>query len=327
MREFDFIDWIRSQSRFDPAAVPLGPGDDMAVVTCGGENVLVTVDQVLDGTHFVLDRDGAQAAGRKAMARNLSDVAAMAAWPLCAVASVALPKGFSQADAQLLYHGMRSIGDTFACPLVGGDISSWDGRLAVSVTVLARPAGIAPVLRSGAQAGDAICVTGQLGGAWRSQRHLHFVPRIREARALAGKFGLHAMIDISDGLSGDLGHLCRESGVGAEIEADKIPVHPDASLQAPPRPGASAGPAANSGDASGQGTRISAPLSAALGDGEDYELLFTLPSDQADRLLREQPLDIPVTRIGTILPGPALTLIHPDGRRDPLPRQSWEHDI
>ncbi|MFA6133349.1 MAG: thiamine-phosphate kinase [Phycisphaerae bacterium] len=306
MREFDFIDWIRSQSRFDPAAVPLGPGDDMAVVTCGGENVLVTVDQVLDGTHFVLDRDGAQAAGRKAMARNLSDVAAMAAWPLCAVASVALPKGFSQADAQWLYQGMRSIGDTFACPLVGGDISSWDGRLAVSVTVLARPAGIAPVLRSGAQAGDAICVTGQLGGAWRSQRHLHFLPRIREARELASTFSLHAMIDISDGLSGDLGHLCRESGVGAEIEADKIPVHPDASLQA---------------------VGLSAPLSAALGDGEDYELLFTLPSDQADRLLREQPLDIPVTRIGAILPGQALTLIHPDGRRGPLLRQSWEHDI
>lgn len=302
MKEFDLIDWIRRQGRFDPAKVPLGPGDDMAAVMCGGERILVTVDQVLDGTHFILAEHGAKAAGRKAMARNLSDVAAMAAQPLGAVASVALPRGFSQDDAQAVYLGMAELGDQFACPVVGGDIGSWDGKLAISVTVLALPSGIEPVLRGGARVGDAICVTGRLGGAWQSGRHLVFTPRVSEARLLAERYGLHAMIDLSDGLAGDLGHICHESSVGAEIDAAAVPIHPDVVS----RPD---------------------PLAAAMGDGEDYELLFTLRPDQARLLLAQQPLPIPVTRIGTIVGGEGLTLIRQDGRREKLVPRGWEHTI
>ena len=297
MREFEFIEWIRSQGVPDPAAVPVGPGDDCAVIACGGERVLVTVDQVLDGVHFILASDGARAAGRKALARNLSDIAAMAAAPRGAVASVALPRGMPRRDAEDIYHGLRDVGDEFDCPIVGGDVGSWDGALAISVTVFGLPAGIEPVLRSGAEAGDAICVTGAFGGAGRTERHLTFTPRIREARTLAEACGLHAMIDASDGLAADLTHVCHASGAGAEVLAADVPVHPDA-----------------------------AGLEAALGDGEDYELLFTLPAEQADRLTADQPLDVRVTRIGTVTPGSERTLVHPDGRREELKATGWEHE-
>jgi thiamine-monophosphate kinase len=315
VREFEFIEWIRSQTHLDPSAVPVGPGDDMAVVAWDGQRVLVAIDQVLDGVHFRLERCGAEAAGRYAMVRNLSDVAAMAAVPVCAVASVALPKGMGQNEAEWLYQGMRRLGDQFNCPIVGGDVAAWDQPLAVSVTILARPEGIEPVLRSGAKAGDALCVTGALGGAWRSGRHLAFVPRVRQARLLAERYGLHAMIDLSDGLAGDLGHLCRASGAGAEVQADAIPIHADVFAQLGLKP---------SGLTADEREKA---LQTALTDGEDYELLFALPAEQAERLLRDQPLDIPVTRIGTVVlvKRPDLVLVDVSGRRRPLPAGGWEH--
>lgn len=302
MREFEFIDWIRSQTKLDAAAVPVGPGDDCALVMCGGEKLLITVDQILEGVHFIPGKHNLTQVGQKAMARNLSDVASMAALPLGAVASIAMPKGFTQEQAEELYLGMKNVGETFRCPIVGGDVSSWPEKLAISITVFARPAGIKPVLRSGAKVGDIICVTGSLGGAWHSQRHLNFTPRINEARILASRHDLHAMIDISDGLSSDLGHICESSGVGAELMAADIPIHDDAQNPA-------------------KGT----PLQAALCDGEDYELLFVLPPAHADQLLREQPLTVPVTRIGTITAQKGVLIVQVDGVKQPLPPCGWEH--
>lgn len=313
VREFEFIEWIRRQSRFDPAVVPLGPGDDMAAVTCGGEQVLVTVDQALEGVHFILAEHGAEAVGAKAMNRNLSDVAAMAALPVAAVAAVALPKGFARKDAEGVYLGLRAAGDAFGCPLVGGDVGAWNGKLAISVTVLARPAGLRTILRNGAKIGDAICLTGQLGGAWRSRRHLSFVPRVKEARQLAARYNLHAMIDISDGLAGDLAHICRDSAVGAEVLASAIPIHPDV----------------GNGKEQTRGDNNLSParrmVMSALSDGEDYELLFTLPDDQAGDLIRTQPLPIPVTRIGMVIEAKELVLVNEDGKREPLPGAAWQH--
>jgi len=300
MHERELISWILSQGGLNPLAVPVGPGDDCAVVVCGGERVLITADQVIDGVHFSLAEHGGRAGGRKAMARNLSDIAAMAALPLAAVATVALPKGCPRADAEAIYRGLRDAGDEFACPLVGGDLAACAGPLTISVTVLGRPEGIEPVLRSGSVQRDAICVTGALGGAWRGDRHLTFTPRVAEARRLAEEFELHAMIDISDGLATDLGHLCTAGGIGAEVLADNVPIHPDVTAE----------PAGH--------------LAAALTDGEDYELLFTLPENQAARLCERQPLAAPVTRIGTIVSGRDVTLVHADGRREPL-RGGWEH--
>lgn len=303
MKERDFIEWIRSQTRLDPAVVPVGPGDDTAIVFCGNEKLLVTIDQLLDGVHFKLAQDGPKAAGGKAMARSLSDVAAMAALPVGAVVSVALPKGMPRSEAEGLHHGLQKVGEKFRCPIVGGDVGVWGGPLALSVTVFARPAGIRPVLRSGARLGDAVCVTGSLGGSWRTHRHLKFIPRINEARILASRHELHAMIDISDGLASDLNHICNASGFGAEVVAAAIPIHPDARLDA--------------SDPSG--------MSAAIRDGEDYELLFTLPPREADELLRDQPLAVRVSRIGTICQEKGVVLIRGEDLREPLPPGGWEH--
>lgn len=262
---------------------------------------MVTVDQVLDGVHFVLDSHGAAAAGRKAMARNLSDVAAMAGVPLAGVASVALPEALSSGDAQEIYRGLRNAGDPFDCPVVGGDVGVWDGPLAVSVTVFARTDGIEPVRRDAAAVGDAVCVTGRLGGAWSSDRHLTFTPRVSEARMLAARSRIHAMIDLSDGLATDLTHICRASGVGARIRADAVPVHP------------------------GVTDRPDGGLAAAFGDGEDYELLFTLAPTDAEALIASQPLTVPVARIGEITEAGALVLVSSDGRESPLRATGWEH--
>ncbi len=296
------MQWLRGQSAFDPAAVAVGPGDDCAVLRAGAQTLLITTDQVLDGVHFSLADHGPEAAGRKAAARGLSDVAAMAGLPVAMVATVAAPKGLSQADAEAIYRGLRAGADPFGCPLVGGDLAAWSdqaGRLQITVTVLGRSDGIAPVLRSGARPGQTICVTGAFGGAWKTSRHLSFTPRIAEARRIAGQFALGAMIDVSDGLAADLGHIVAESGVGAEVDAMAVPIHADA-------------------------RRASEPLAAALFDGEDYELLFTLPSDQAERLVAVGAVGVAVTRIGAIVEGSGMTLIR-EGRREPLSPDGWEH--
>ncbi len=291
MKEFELIDWIRSQTRLDAERVPVGPGDDCAVVRFGGETLLATVDQVLDGRHLCVERDGHAAAGRKAMNRNLSDIAAMAGEPLCAVASVALPTGLSDADGQAIYRGLREAGEAFDCPVVGGDVAAWDHPLQISVTVLGRCE--RPVLRSGGRAGDVLCVTGVLGGGWRTRHHLEFTPRLAEAAALR-TFEPRAMIDLSDGLAGDLRHLCRASGLGAELDAAAVPV------------------------------REGFDLDAALCDGEDYELLFALPAEAAERLAADSPFATPVARIGRLREGETLHLLR-DGERTPLPGGGWEH--
>lgn len=302
MRENDFLDWIRTRGVAQPKRVPVGPGDDCAVVGLGGERLVVTNDQLLAGVHFEPSVEP-RLVGRKAMNRGLSDVAAMAAVPVCAVATLAAPHGFERENAEAVYLGLREAGDAFDCPLVGGDVAGWDGPLAVTVTVAATPGSSGWVLRSGAKPGDAVCVTGAFGAAWKGTRHLEFAPRIREARLLADRYRPHSMIDVSDALSLDLWRICRASGVGAEIDASAVPISEDV-------------PA---GD-------FDARLSAALGDGEDYELLFTLPGEQADRLVREQPLGVPVSRIGSIVAGERMTLIA-DGSPCPLTPNGWEHEI
>ncbi len=308
MKENDFLHWIYDQPGLDPSKVPVGPGDDMAVLAFDRDRLLVAVDQAIDGVHFELARCGPRAAGRKAMARNLSDIAAMAALPVGAVASVACPQELSQADAQEIYLGLRTLGDEFSCPLVGGDVSIWPGKLAISVTVFAKPSGatggIKPVLRTGARAGQAICVTGKLGGAWQAGRDLSFTPRVREAIILSLRCKIRSMIDISDGLAMDLSRLCKASNVGAEIMADSIPIHPDATA----------------------GRADITPLQAALSDGEDYELLFTVPAGQAEKLCNDKKIPLEITRIGTITKdSKRLSIVSPDGTVTPIQPAGWEH--
>lgn len=298
--EFDFIEWIRAQQATPAPAdfVQVPPGDDLAVLNWAGEAddlLLVGVDQLLDGVHFDGAHHSPRAIGRKAMNRNLSDCAAMGCLPAAALATVALPKGASIEYAKELYLGLREAADPFGCPVVGGDTASWGGKLVVTVTILGRSGGVKPITRSGARIGDAIYVTGPLGGSILG-RHMTFKPRVAMGRQLAERGDVTAMIDLSDGLSRDLRHLCRESGVGAVVEAAAIPVHEDAiELR---RDGHS-------------------PLEHALHDGEDYELLFTGPPE----------CSMPVKRIGTITAATSIVLAHVDGNHEPLDPKGWEHSL
>lgn len=294
--EFDFIAWIRSQSPIT-AAVPIPPGDDLAALKWDGDDLLlVGVDQVLDGVHFDSTVHSPHDIGLKVMNRNLSDCAAMAALPAAALASVALPKGAGFGYAQELYRGLRAAADPFDCAIVGGDTGSWAGKLAMSVTILARSAGIAPVTRSGAQPGDWLYVTGALGGSLRG-RHMRFSPRVYLARELAAHARISAMIDLSDGLARDLAHICRESSVGAIVEADRIPIHDDARQLS-------------------REDQID-PLTHAIGDGEDYELLLTSPDDLSR-------LGLP--SIGRITSEREVLLRTQNGLA-PLALRGWEHAL
>ena len=254
-RETDFLDRLRAAAR-PSDAVPIPVGDDLAAIRWAGDLLLVGVDQVLDGVHFDLACHAPELIGRKAMNRNLSDCAAMACLPAAAVVTLALPRSMSLDDATRLQRGMTDAASNYDCPIVGGDTTTWPGPLAVTVTILGRSDGVAPLTRTGASPGDDLYVTGPLGGSLLRDRHLTFAPRVAEARRLAAA-GATAMIDLSDGLSLDLARLCAASGVGATLDAASVPVHPDAAEMA---------------RADGR-----TPLDHALNDGEDYELLLSAP--------------------------------------------------
>src|SRR5262249_40054037 len=157
--------------------------------------------------------------GRKAMAVNLSDIAAMAGVPVAAVVSVGLPKRGGRALAEELYHGLRDVADAFDVAIVGGDTNTWDGPLVIDVTGIGEPGAAGIVRRKGARAGDWLMVTGPLGGSLEG-KHLDFTPRVREALALASAVTLRAMIDVSDGLATDVAKLCAESECGAVLGAE-----------------------------------------------------------------------------------------------------------
>ncbi|NND85628.1 MAG: thiamine-monophosphate kinase, partial [Acidimicrobiia bacterium] len=246
MQELELLRYVADHARTAPH-VPVGPGDDMAVVRMGDELVLLTVDQVVDGRHVRLDAITLEEAGRKALTRSLSDVAAMAGTPSAALAAVTLPPSFGQARAQTLFDAMERTAHEYACPLVGGDIAFHADDVAplvMSVTVVARPGPAGPVLRSGAVVGDGVYVTGVLGRAWKGTHHLTFTPRLQTALALAEALGprLHAMMDLSDGLGRDACRLAEASGVSLDLGASELPRRDDATW------------------------------TEAVGDGEDYEL-------------------------------------------------------
>jgi len=302
--EFAYIDWLRR--RTPPSAnVLVGPGDDTAVLRPPTRPLLVTTDMLLDGSCFRLAEAGPRRVGRKAIAVNLSDIAAMAGVPTAAVVSVGLPRSGGRELAEELYLGMREVADVFAVPLVGGDTNSWDGPLSISVTLLGEAQARGPVLRSGGKVGDWIMVTGPLGGSILGH-HLDFTPRVREALALHQAADLHAMIDLSDGLARDLHHICEESCCGAVLFADAIPITA-AARELANRDGQSA-------------------LDHALSDGEDFELVFTVSPADGERLWREQPVPgITLTRIGEMVADGYW--LERDGKREPLEPRGYEHAL
>lgn len=300
--EFDYIAWIRSQAARHPR-LAVGIGDDAAVVSFPPPgDCLVTVDMLMEGVDFLLPAATPQQVGHKSLAVNLSDIAAMAGRPVACVTSVALPRRGGLELGRGLFEGLHRLAEEFDVALAGGDTNTWDGPLVISITVLGEPTGSGPVLRSGAQAGDWIMATGSFGGSIAG-RHLDFTPRVHEAQALHQAVTLHAMIDVSDGLAADLGHILEESRVGAILDEQSIPV-------------SEAAIAARDGRE---------PLDHALGDGEDFELLFTVSPDDGRRLLANPPCVTPLTRLGEITLGSGCQLRTHDGKLKPLPGLGWKH--
>jgi thiamine-monophosphate kinase len=301
--EFAFIDWLRART---PSAnrVLVGPGDDAAVVAWPTAlPCLVTTDMLLDGSCFVLADAGPRRVGRKAMAVNLSDIAAMAGRPVAAVVSVGLPRTGGRAIAEELYLGIREVADAYGTAIVGGDTNSWDGPLVINVTLLGEATARGAVRRSGAQVGDWLFVSGPLGGSILG-KHLDFAPRVHEALQLHEQADLHAMIDISDGLAADLAHICEESRCGAVLRAEAIPVS----------------------DAARQMRDDKSPLDHALGDGEDFELVFAVSPDDGHRLLATQPIAaVTLTHIGECVPQGLW--LEENGKRLPLPPQGYVHHL
>jgi thiamine-monophosphate kinase len=278
-----------------------GAGDDCAVLEMGMADRLLVLktDAVVEGVHFTKEAPSAKV-GRKALARVLSDLAAAAATPVACLVTAGLPKDFDQQYVFDVYEGLNALAREYSVAVVGGETTRTTGSTFFSIAAIGTIPRGRLITRSGAKAGDAIFVTGDLGGSI-SAKHLDFEPRLKEAEWLASNFAVHSMLDLSDGLAGDLRHILHASGVGAELLSNAIPISRAAKLQA--RGESSAKP----------------PLLAALTDGEDYELLFTLAPNLAVSLLdawKSQFKEVKISCIGRITAHPGLRIRDKDGIRE-----------
>jgi thiamine-monophosphate kinase len=293
--------------------VAVGIGDDCAILQVpAGHEVLVTTDFSLEGVHFRREWHPAEAVGHRCLARGLSDIAAMGGTPLAAFLSLALPQNLPQTWVDQFLKGLLKLAHAFNVSLAGGDTAQSPGGVLADIVVVGSvPKGKA-VRRSRARPGDRIYVTGALGGSAATlkllfsgrklrpadfPRHFHPTPRIEVGRFLLEKGLASAMIDLSDGLSTDLAHICEESGVGAEVQTTAIPC---AIIGKPAR---------------------EVDLRVALHGGEDYELLFTTPGKRFPPRIA----GVPVTQIGHITRNKQILLVNRDGVASELRAQGWEH--
>ena len=298
MNEFELIAKL-TRSLPTNEHVVAGAGDDCAVLDFGlpEKLFLFKTDAVVEGIHFTKDTPP-EKIGRKALARALSDIAAMAGTPAAALVTIGLPAapkrregGPEKFDPEFvlkIYAGLNSLAQQHGVAVCGGETTTNPGGIFISVALLGTVARGKQVLRSGAKAGDAIFVTGELGGSL-AEKHLEFEPRLVEARWLAGNFAVHAMVDLSDGLAGDLRHILKASGVGAELLKSAVPVSRAAKLAARKKPA----------------------FAAALTDGEDFELLFTVASRDAVKLLDAWKKKFPKLKlscIGKIVAGGSIAI-------------------
>lgn len=313
--------------------IVLGVGDDCAILPLDDKMwLLSTCDSQVEGIHFTLQTSRPEEIGRKALAINVSDIAAMGGEPRYALVSLLLSPQLSLEQVERIYAGLREEAELHQTQIVGGNIASSGGTglLAIDITLLGRVERGHALLRSGAHVGDMLYVTGTLGDsaaglytllhpeqeypptAQESVLAIHRVPRprVREGRLLStfAQQGVTALLDISDGLSGDLGHLCERSRVGACIEAAALPL-------------------SQAMRAIAQSARQQ-PLQWALHGGEDYELLFTVaPEHEASVLAALRAATAtPISKIGSIRPSEeGMSLRYPDGHQEPLSVQSWDH--
>lgn len=273
--------------------VEVGAGDDCAVLASGraGEVLLLKTDCVVEGVHYTAETPAGKV-GRKVLARVLSDIAAMGGRPWAALVTVVMPAEREVSYVKRLYGGLERLARQWGVSVVGGETAS--GRQAmISVALLGRARAGKAVLRSGASAGDWIYVTGRLGGSLGSGRHLSFEPRIEEAAWLVERSGVTAMMDLSDGMGKDLPRLVKASGVGAEVVVAEVP------------------------------RRRGVSVAAALGDGEDYELLLTTGEEISGRQMaawRRKFARVGLTCVGRIVEGDGVRWSGEDGAVG-----GWEH--
>jgi thiamine-monophosphate kinase len=313
LAEKTIIAAIRSQAR-PGRAVVAGIGDDCAILKIPArDEALVTTDFSLEGMHFRRAWHPPEVVGHRCLVRGLSDIAAMGGRPIAAFLSLAVPRDLPQSWVNRFLKGLLRLASASGISLAGGDTAeSPRGVLADIVVVGSAPKGKA-IRRSGARPGDRIYVTGALGGsaaaldllfsghklqAKNFPQHFHPLPRLKVGEFLRRKKLASAMIDISDGLSTDLAHICEESGVGAEILADATP---RSKIGKPAR---------------------GVDLKFALHGGDDYELIFTAPRGKR---IPARIAGVPITQIGHITGDKRMVLVDSEGRRSELRPQGWEH--
>ena len=291
----------------------IGIGDDCALLRVpAGHELLVTTDFSLEGVHFRRDWHPPQSVGHRCLARGLSDIAAMGGEPLAAFLSLAVPRGLTQKWVDDFMQGLLKLADQFGITLAGGDTAQSPGPILADVAVVGSVPNGKAVWRSGAKPGDSIYVTGELGGSaatlntlrsgrnrklsgQASTRHFFPTPRIEPGAVIRKKRLASAMIDLSDGLSTDLSHLCEESGAGAEIWAEVIPM-------------AEVG-------------KRKVDFQCALNGGEDYELLFTAPPGKR---VPPRIAGVRTTQIGVMTRGRQMFLMR-DKKKRLLKPSGWEH--
>ncbi len=327
--EFALIDRIQQALPAPGASVLVGIGDDVAVLAGDKNRVwLATCDVQVQGTHFVRQAVIPQELGRKALAINLSDIAAKGGTPRYALVSLGLPGDLAVEFVDDLYGGLRQEARAYDVDIVGGNISQSRLGLFIDIFLLGEALRENVLLRSGARAGDKVLVTGTLGDAAagvalvthaavtlpgsyaeRAKRRLALpTPRVREGQLIGASHWAHAMLDVSDGLASDLGHICEKSNLGTRIIAEQLPVAPENRRAAQELYGDE--------------------WHFALYGGEDYELLFTAPPENADALVRQisGETGTPVSVIGEILPASeGRQLVLPNGRNVPLEARGWDH--
>jgi thiamine-monophosphate kinase len=325
--EFGFIERICQGCLIRPNGIVKSIGDDAAVFkTAADRLMLLTTDMLVEGVHFTRDQISPFNLGRKALAVNLSDIAAMGGEAADAFVSIAVPGGVALDYLEEIYRGMKHLAAEFKINILGGDTTRANSDLVLNVVVTGYAAENAVLLRSNAQAGDVIFSTGFLGesragcdlllnrtpqdqSAFKDLLEAHIRPKpcLREGLFLAAQPHVHAAIDISDGLSSDLGHIARESGVGAKIYADRIPV--SASLQA-------------------FCNRFGYdPIQYALSGGEDYTLLVTADPQHADKIAAtyRQRFGNPLFTIGEITDFGQIEWVDSQGRSHRLVQTGWDH--
>jgi thiamine-monophosphate kinase len=304
--EREFIHWL--QQRLPATSrIQVGIGDDAAVVQVGScESIVVATDMLMDGVHFDLSTCAAARAGHKALGVNLSDLAAMAATPLAAFVSLALPRDKARDVGRQFIEGMALLSGEYDCPIAGGDTNVWSGPAVVNVAVIGAAGPRGAATRSGARPGDWILVTGAYGGSMLG-RHLDVTPRVREARRLHSEYEIHATIDVSDGLAIDLSRVAEASECGAVVKLDEVPIHSDAH------------------EVAQRFANGPSPLEHALGDGEDFELILAVSPEEGRRILSEWSLEVPIARVGEFVQEIGLWSEDASGKRTPLSPAGFEH--